>query len=1006
MPTAHGPLSEIPERASHQACSAASTERVEAILDTGASRCVIGDRLLEQFLHQMPKSTRAQVRESPSAVKFRFGNNGTLTSTKRVYLPVQSTCGKMLWMGVEVVPGQTPFLFSKRVLKQLDGTLCTRSDTCWLGRLGIQLDLSTNISGLYLIDVAKLCTSVKKPAASVQLSASADAHVIQGSPNTEYEDSKTIQPYVGNSSVLSESPRTPAVHVNDTKPSTGDTISCSVIPATQETCQRANMLLSEACRSSPRQRSRSPEPLPCDHAPLRGSRCDSEPAQDGCHSHSVAPSGPHADRDRIHGAARERCRTPDFGHPTACGRNESPGRGVESPCREAWKCPASRSSLQERGWRPTYRGHPDDNKFKLVWKGQSGSCRGHTASLEAPSVWPSADCATDASSWRPSGGLGPKTSAQHLSQGVRDGSELRGLDAGSRMGPDEQPTGFPEVLPLQVPSRGSLRVNLAQESEMNEEVSLKDLKDRHLEMMNLLESTQQEVDQVLREHQTFMAKDSSNTSGSEATSMSSHGETATVEANGQDSLAAGNPVGSLQVSLAPDCQSSSCSNPFGQPKICSLLLGKSLRRRMFQTSRVLQKKQSYVSGEVEQAVQTLNKTQVDAAFSSHSRHPSDKKGIDLLEVFAYPNSRLTEAVQDMGGQARRVTREDCDLATPAGQRYLMNLVYELKPEHIFVAPECKLWGNWSRFNMSRGPAQWDAISRPRLAQGTILHLCSRLCQIQIDAGRHFHLEQPAGSSMLDQEALRPVIRATCPVLVDMCRFNLRLPGSSKLIRKRTVIRSTSSLMVECLDGMMCRKNHAHQQVAGSARVGGRTLQVSHFAASYSRGFAMAVAQVLLKESHAALAFAFPALEPPRTRKRFKTTVGAPPVPVNNPVDRKRGLPEEARASKKSRVPVLPHLEIPQVFDAELWQSIPQELSSCAVRLGTCSIDNANRVFLRIQNLLPKVSIARMFSTRHARQLQMPIGAPPPSESPWRLSLGWSSVDDTPQVCWLLNGAET
>ena len=173
---------------------------------------------------------------------------------------------------------------------------------------------------------------------------------------------------------------------------------------------------------------------------------------------------------------------------------------------------------------------------------------------------------------------------------------------------------------------------------MNEEVSLKDLKDRHLEMMNLLESTQQEVDQVLREHQTFMAKDSSNTSGSEATSMSSHGETATVEANGQDSLAAGNPVGSLQVSLAPDCQSSSCSNPFGQPKIGSLLLGKSLRRRMFQTSRVLQKKQSHVSGGVEQAVQTLSKTQVDAAFSSHSRHPSDKKGIDLLEVFAYPNS--------------------------------------------------------------------------------------------------------------------------------------------------------------------------------------------------------------------------------------------------------------------------------------------------------------------------------------------------------------------------------
>ena len=280
----------------------------------------------------------------------------------------------------------------------------------------------------------------------------------------------------------------------------------------------------------------------------------------------------------------------------------------------------------------------------------------------------------------------------------------------------------------------------------------------------------------------------------------------------------------------------------------------------------------------------LDTLQVDSAFSTVSRHPSD-------------------------------SREECDLSTPAGQRYLVDLVYELRPEHIFMAPECKAWGNWSRFNMSRSPAALEAITQARLAQGTILHLCSRLCAIQVRSGQHFHLEQPAGSSMLSQESLRPVIRETYPVLLDMCRFNLRLPGSSKLIRKRTVLRSTMPELVQKLDGTLCRKNHEHQHVAGSVRVNGRAIQVSRFAASYSQGFARAVAQVILGSACAAPADTFPAsFEPPRTRKRFKTSVGSTPASI--PTERKRSLPPISRPSRK-KVKELHDLEIPQTFPEEL-----------------------------------------------------------------------------------------
>ena len=56
-------LSEIPERGHDQVCSAtAASTRIEAILDTGASRCVIGDRLLQQLSE--PKFGSPQVLSS------------------------------------------------------------------------------------------------------------------------------------------------------------------------------------------------------------------------------------------------------------------------------------------------------------------------------------------------------------------------------------------------------------------------------------------------------------------------------------------------------------------------------------------------------------------------------------------------------------------------------------------------------------------------------------------------------------------------------------------------------------------------------------------------------------------------------------------------------------------------------------------------------------------------------------------------------------------------------
>ena len=59
----------------HQVFLCQTDQMGKAILDTGASRSVIGRELVPGVLKQLPRKIRNQVREKPSRVGFRFGNN-------------------------------------------------------------------------------------------------------------------------------------------------------------------------------------------------------------------------------------------------------------------------------------------------------------------------------------------------------------------------------------------------------------------------------------------------------------------------------------------------------------------------------------------------------------------------------------------------------------------------------------------------------------------------------------------------------------------------------------------------------------------------------------------------------------------------------------------------------------------------------------------------------------------------------------------------------------------
>ena len=147
-------------------CHLASTgdRQCHAILDTGASKCVIGEKIWKQLFQKLPSSLQQKVRKAPSQVKFRFGNNQTLQSEFQVQLPLQSAphSNRRLWLTIEVLLGSTPFLFSKRAFKQLGGILDTTNDSFFLQRLDRKINLELNPTELYLLDVIQLCSHPPK----------------------------------------------------------------------------------------------------------------------------------------------------------------------------------------------------------------------------------------------------------------------------------------------------------------------------------------------------------------------------------------------------------------------------------------------------------------------------------------------------------------------------------------------------------------------------------------------------------------------------------------------------------------------------------------------------------------------------------------------------------------------------------------------------------------------------------------------------------------------------
>ena len=160
------------------------------------------------------------------------------------------------------------------------------------------------------------------------------------------------------------------------------------------------------------------------------------------------------------------------------------------------------------------------------------------------------------------------------------------------------------------------------------------------------------------------------------------------------------------------------------------------------------------------------------------------EGITLLEVYAETNSRLSEMVIKLGGKAERFTKEDGDLSTVEGQRKLLQLIHRIKPEHIWMAPECGPWGSWSRFNANRSLVGYHKVQKSREESIKHLKLCNVVMKTQVSESRHFHLENPLHSELWNQKEIQDILVNTRIILFDQCRFRSSSSRNSRTSQER------------------------------------------------------------------------------------------------------------------------------------------------------------------------------------------------------------------------------
>ena len=311
--------------------------------------------------------------------------------------------------------------------------------------------------------------------------------------------------------------------------------------------------------------------------------------------------------------------------------------------------------------------------------------------------------------------------------------------------------------------------------------------------------------------------------------------------------------------------------------------------------------------------------------------------LDLLEVYAYPNSKLTETAKKCGLRAERFTKEDGDLSTDEGRNSLLTIILLRRPKHVWLSPECKPWSAWNQFNSQRSLWGYQQVSRQQEDSRVHLRLCNLVFKLQQADERHTHMESPWTAKTWDQPEIQDLMRGTIAARIDQCQFGLQNPKNNMPLEKKTRIQTTSKSLFHELDQRICHHEHEHSQIAGTCQWKGASLNVSKFAAMYPSALAKAIVKGILKEKSTPMevpTYHVTDLEEPPTKR----------VKHNPPEDEDNSKDVDMTDNKPSE-------------DSTLWKPVFEHLKTELPKSGVQTWTNPmSQIFQAVRKLLPQYSI--------------------------------------------------
>ncbi len=398
-----------------------------------------------------------------------------------------------------------------------------------------------------------------------------------------------------------------------------------------------------------------------------------------------------------------------------------------------------------------------------------------------------------------------------------------------------------------------------------------------------------------------------------------------------------------------------------------------------------QRSQPVLSSQDACSALTQAETVLEQAFESPAYSVSHKPCV-LLEVYANPHSPITEYLQAQGYRAIRFTKADGDLSTVEGKAKLWKVIDEHQPLHIWVAPECGPWGGWNHLNMHKSVQLFDQICKKRREQLTHISLCSQLCRFQVERKRHFHLEQPLGSSMISTSQFQPICSLTNRTVVDMCVFGLKVPQTTRFLKKASQIFSTDPDLSRSFQGKRCPNQHEHQAIEGTILTSGKRVSLTHFCATYCQGFARHVAQYCVRP------YTSDALVGESKRMRFTNPENkrfrlGPSNAFARRVAVGRSDSEPREVSRRVRQPNVDSAE-PSVSrdsnpsrsdppSSERWRDVFRMADGLAPRVGNHRLTLSDALTQQVQALISDLQIECIFISRGTQRFQVPLNIPEP-----------------------------